>query len=275
MHTHMNAQKPKKRKTRGTAAAGTRPAAGSRAARPRRPAASPEPVGRATLADEAYRRIRDMILNLELFPGQTILLGDLAAQLGVSRTPVRQAVERLSSGMEGLLQMVPRKGIMVSFPDAEDMREIYEIMQGLEGQAVRLTLKRLDGDGLTALQTAISLQQDALTAGDRIAWAEADRGFHAALIEAAGNRRLRELVGLFRDQLNQTRVATLYLRGIESLQESTSEHRELVEALRARELDRALRIHNRHRERTISELPAIVQHSVRMMMQARIGAART
>jgi DNA-binding GntR family transcriptional regulator len=177
--------------------------------------------------------------------------------------------------MEGLLQMVPRKGIMVSFPDAEDMREIYEIMQGLEGQAVRLTLKRLDGDGLEALQTAISLQQDALTAGDRIAWAEADRRFHAALIEAAGNRRLRELVGLFRDQLNQTRVATLYLRGIESLQESTSEHRELVEALRARELDRALRIHNRHRERTISELPAIVQHSVRMMMQARIGAART
>ena len=100
----------------------------------------------ASLADHAYAEIRAMILDLRLLPGQAILIDDLATRLGMSRTPVREAVARLSTGMEGLVITVPRKGMVVTIPTVEGMREIYEIIDGLESVAVRLAIERADAE---------------------------------------------------------------------------------------------------------------------------------
>jgi len=221
------------------------------------------------LADRAYDEIRSMILNMKLLPGQTILIDELAAQLGMSRTPVREAVARLSASMEGLVAMVPRKGIVVTIPSVEGMREIYEIIQGLEGQAVKLAIQRIDPPTLRALEESVKAQEAALERDDLDAWAQADRRFHHLLIEASKNRRLRELVQLFDGQLHRTRVATLRLRA--TLAESTRDHRAILDALHARDAEAAVRVHTAHRERALNELLRVLADYSDIVLRATTG----
>lgn len=229
-----------------------------------------KPVGATTqsLADRAYQDIRAMILELRLLPGQTILIDDLATRLGMSRTPVREAVARLTSSMEGLVTTVPRKGIVVTIPTVEGMREIYEIMQGLEGQAVRLAIARVEEETLAALEESVVTQEAALAADDLDGWTRADRRFHHLLVDAAGNRRLGELVRLFDGQLHRARVATVPLRP--NLTESTRDHRAILDALRSRDGARAMAVHTAHRERALHELLRAVADYSGIVLRAAV-----
>lgn len=230
-----------------------------------------------SLADRAYREIRAMILDLRLLPGQAILIDDLANQLGMSRTPVREAVARLSTGMEGLITTVPRKGIVVTIPTVEGMREIYEIIEALEGQAVKLAMERADDDLLAALEESVVTQEAALAQDDLGAWVQADRRFHRLLITAAGNRRMLDLVQLFDGQLQRTRVAAIHLRA--RPYESTEEHRALLAAIRARDVEAAKAIHQAHRERALREMLRVVADYsglvLRATLQSDMGGANT
>jgi DNA-binding GntR family transcriptional regulator len=225
----------------------------------------------SSLADRAYQEIRAMILDLRLLPGQAILIDELAARLGMSRTPVREAVARLSAGMEGLVTTVPRKGVVVTIPTVEGMREIYEIIEALEGQAVKLAIARADDDLLAALAASVATQEEALARDDLGAWVQSDREFHRLLIVAAGNRRMQELVQLFDGQLHRTRVATIHLRS--TPYESTQEHRELLEAIRVRDVERALRIHAEHRARALREMLRVVGDYSGLVLRATLQAA--
>ncbi len=208
----------------------------------------------ASLADRAYEAIREMILKFELLPGQTVLIDELAGQLGMSRTPVRQALERLASVLDGLVEIVPRRGIVVTVPTAALMTEIYQIVQGLEGQAVRIAVAREDRSFTRLLRAAVEEQEAALAAGDRDAWIVADRRFHRLLVDSCGNRRLAALVRLFDGQLHRTRFATARTRSREALARSVAEHRAIVDALERGERDEAVRVHTAHRERALDEL---------------------
>lgn len=224
----------------------------------------------ASLADHAYAEIRAMILDLRLLPGQAILIDDLATRLGMSRTPVREAVARLSSGMEGLVTTVPRKGIVVTVPTVEGMREIYEIIDGLESEAVRLASERADAETLDTLTASVAAQEAALVRDDLAAWVEADRQFHRLLIAAAGNRRMRDLVQLFDGQLHRIRVATIHLRATPV--ESTQEHHALLDAIRARDLNAALAVHRAHRERALREMLRAVADYSGVVLRAALQA---
>lgn len=219
-----------------------------------------------SLADRAYQEIRAMILDLRLLPGQTILIEELAEQLGMSRTPVREAVTRLTTSVEGLVTMVPRKGIVVTIPTVEGMREIYEIVQALEGQAVKLAISRVDEETLAALAASVDDQEAALAADDIDGWTQADRRFHHLLVDAARNRRLGELVRLFDGQLHRTRVATARLRP--NLAESTRDHRAILDALHARDVARAVAVHSAHRERALHELLQVVADYSALVLRA-------
>ncbi len=220
----------------------------------------------ASLADRAYAEIRAMILDLRLLPGQAILIDDLAARLGMSRTPVREAVARLGTGMEGLVITVPRKGMMVTIPTVEGMREIYEIIDGLESEAVRLATGRADAETLALLAASVAAQEAALERDDLAAWVEADRQFHRLVIAAAGNRRMRELVQLFDGQLHRIRFATIHLRATPV--ESTREHHALLDAIRAGDLDAALAVHRAHREHALREMLAAVAEYSGVVLRA-------
>ena len=151
------------------------------------------PAAPATAAERAYAALRGQVLDGTLPAGTMALEGELAAALGLSRTPVRQALVRLAD--EGLIALRPRHGMRVRPIAADDMREIYQVLTALEATAARLCAERgLPAAELDALDASVAEMDLALAAGDLPRWAAADAAFHRRLVAASGNRRLAATV---------------------------------------------------------------------------------
>jgi DNA-binding GntR family transcriptional regulator len=210
-----------------------------------------------SLVDAAYEQIRRRILDNTWPPGHRALEQEVALALGMSRTPVREALGRLRN--DGLVEVIPRHGMRVLPVSPTDMREIYEILSALECMAAELLARRLPGeDQLKPLVDATQAMDKALKADDLDAWAAADERFHRALIDAAGNRQLQVTVLNYWDRAHRARMFSLKLRP--KPVNSTREHMELVERLRAGDADGAARVNRAHRERASRELLAIFEH---------------
>ena len=219
-------------------------------------APSPAPAPRGSRVDDAYRLIRSRILDNVYPPGHQALEQSLATELGISRTPVREALIRLEK--EGLVAVIPRHGMRVLPVSPTDMKEIYEILTALEGMAAELLAKRRPSDAeLAPLERASRDMARALRAGDLEAWAEADARFHRQLIDLAGNRLLAEAVLHFWDRAHRVRRLTLRLRP--KPVDSTREHLALVERIRAGDPRGAHEVNRAHRERASRELLAILE----------------
>ena len=202
------------------------------------------------LADRAYAELRARILDLRLRPGQIVHELGLAADLGMGREPMHEALMRLQG--EGLVERLPRRGFCVTVPTVDSMREIYEIVGALEGQAVRRAAREGGAMLIAALEASIDAQEAALSADDVDGWGRADRRFHELLRGAAGNRRLRDTIQQFDGQLQQARAATLHLRA--KPHRSTDDHREILAAIRSRDEEEAVRVHHAHRRRADAEM---------------------
>lgn len=220
----------------------------------------------AVLPEQAYREIRRRILDLSLLPGEKLVLRDLAEQLQMSRTPVREALVRLRA--EGLVEMLPHRGMRVAVPTATATREIYEIVQGVEGQAAKLAAERADADKVSRLEGAVAALEAAIAARDLAAWAEADREFHTLLLEAAGNQRMRDLINTFEGHMQRIRIATVYQGRLP--EQSVRDHRALLEAIRAGDGERARAIHLAHRDRALAEH----EHIVATMLALVLGSEK-
>jgi DNA-binding GntR family transcriptional regulator len=211
----------------------------------------------ASLVDEAYAQIRQRILDNDWPPGHRALEQEVALALGMSRTPVREALVRLRN--EGLVEVIPRHGMRVLPVSPTDMREIYEILTALECLAVELLARRRPSDAeLKPLVEASNAMDKALKADDLDAWAAADERFHAHFIELAGNRQLQATVLNYWDRAHRARMFTLRLRP--KPVNSTKEHRQMVERLRAGDAEGAARVTRAHRARATAELIAIFEH---------------
>lgn len=234
------------------AATTTHRAARERTARPA--AVSTE---RRSLVDDAYRALRQRILDNVYPPGHRALEQELAHELGISRTPLREALIRLRN--EGMVEIIPRHGVRVLPLSATDMKEIYEILTALESAAAELAARRRPAAAeLRPLEQASRDMARALRAGDLDAWAQADERFHRTLIELSGNRMLMQTVLNFWDRAHRARMFTLRLRP--KPVNSTEEHRELVERIRAGDAPGALACTRAHRERGSRELLGIIEH---------------
>ena len=193
--------------------------------------------------DRAYAEIRRRILLNELTPGTQMLETEVADMLGMSRTPVREALIRL--GEEGLVEIRPRHGMRVKPVSPDDMREIYDVLQSLEATAAGLAADRgISEAELADLNAAVSDMDAALEAGDLPRWALADQRFHDLLVEASGNQRLMDIVGTIRDQAHRARMATLTLRPVPTA--SNVDHRNVIDAIRDRDRAAASRHHSDH-----------------------------
>jgi GntR family transcriptional regulator, rspAB operon transcriptional repressor len=206
------------------------------------------------LPQRAYNALRRAIRELRLTPGQMVLEKEAAAALGISRTPVREALVRLES--EGLLRLVPRHGFSVAPLDPGSLQEIYEILEGLETVAVDLAASRANGEQLDTMDSAIEEQVRALRADDLVAWMAADDAFHAAIVEMSGNERLRRYAQSLEDQIHRARLFTHQLRPKPS--RSTEDHRAVAEAIRAGDGERARALHQAHRRRARDEILTII-----------------
>ena len=213
------------------------------------------------LADRAYAELRARILDLRLRPGQIVNELGFAADLGMGRESIHGALVRLQG--EGLVEPLPRRGFRVTVPAVDTMREIYEIVGALEGQAVRRAAREGGAILIAALEASIDAQEAALRADDLESWGRADRRFHELLREAAGNRRLRETIYQYDGQLQRARAATLHLRA--KPRRSTDDHLAILEAIVRRDEEAAVRVHHAHRRRADAEMLAAIQAYVESM----------
>jgi DNA-binding GntR family transcriptional regulator len=208
-----------------------------------------------SLVDAAYEQIRRRILDNAWPPGHRALEQEVALELGMSRTPVREALMRLQA--EGLVEVIPRHGMRVLPVSPNDMREIYEILTALECMAAELLAQRKPAASELACRWLPPRRRwTALKADDLDAWAAADERFHAHLVELAGNRQLQATVLNYWDRAHRARMFTLRLRP--KPVNSTKEHMQMVERLRAGDA-RAPRVTRAHRERASRELVAIFE----------------
>jgi DNA-binding GntR family transcriptional regulator len=211
----------------------------------------------ASMVDAAYEQIRRRILDNVWPPGHRALEQEVALALGMSRTPVHEALSRLHN--EGLVEVIPRHGMRVLPVSPTDMREIYEILTALECMAAELLARRKPSDAqLKPLVDATKAMTKALKADDLEAWAKADESFHAQLLELAGNRQLQATVLNYWDRAHRARLFTLRLRP--KPVNSTAEHMHMVERLRAGDAEGAARVTRAHRQRANRELLAIFEH---------------
>lgn len=204
-----------------------------------------------TRADAAYGHLKAAILGNDLPAGFQAMEPELALKTGVSRTTIREALIRLAS--EGLVEMIPRRGMRVLPLRARDMREIYQVFIALEPEAAAsVAARKPTEDDLKPLIDATEAMEAALRANDLNAWAAADDRFHRILLEMNGNKRVEQFVSALLDQAHRARMVTLRMRKIPT--QSTAEHRALLGYLRSGDAEKARESFRAHRARAAQEL---------------------
>lgn len=214
--------------------------------------------GRVSLVERAYAEIRRRILDNEYAPAQQVLESELATELGMSRTPLREALVRLQN--ENFVELVPRHGMRVVPLSLQGLRDMYEVLTALELAAIeRLARDHPGARVLAPLDAALDEMDTALEARDLDAWVRADERFHRTLLDLCGNSRLASLAFTLWDQGHRARTATVRLRG--SLTPSNQEHRAVVDAIRGGDWREARAQHRRHRARASEEILTLLEQT--------------
>jgi DNA-binding GntR family transcriptional regulator len=209
-----------------------------------------------SLVDQAHEVMRRKILDNQWSPGFQALEQEVALSLGMSRTPVREALIRLQQ--EGFVAVIPRRGFRVLPVSPTDMKEIYEILTALECMAVELVARRKPSQAeLKPLVSATREMTAALSRDDLEKWALADETFHHALVKLSGNKLLLEAAMGFWDRAHRARMFTLRLRPKPT--NSTKEHMSLVAKMAEGDVPGAVEVNRFHRERASRELIGIFE----------------
>ena len=192
-------------------------------------------IERRNVQDQLLRHLRAAIIQGRLRPGQSLTQLDLAAAYGVSRQPVRQAIEVLAA--EGLLLKSPQGGVTVTLLEPGWVRDLYEVRAQLEVLAVQHAAARFSQAGLERLATVVVEGQELARRGALTDLINADQRFHHAIYTAAGNRVLLEALGRYWSQVARVMRAILLLPGYPA--DVWHQHAGIVKALRARDAQRA------------------------------------
>ncbi|MDO4621821.1 MAG: GntR family transcriptional regulator [Eubacteriales bacterium] len=183
------------------------------------------------LRDVVFRTLRKGILCEDLKPGERLMEIQLANRLGVSRTPVREAIRMLE--LEGLVVNLPRRGAQVAKITAKDLHDVLEVRKGLDQMAFELAVERITEEELEALFAASREFERLVENADVTSLAEADEAFHAIIYQATGNKRLVQLINNLREQMYRYRVE--YLKNRSNLQNLIQEHDQLWQSLKNRD----------------------------------------
>lgn len=231
-------------------------------ATPRSKSTAPRRTPREFLVDRAYHEIRRRILDNVYTPSHQVLELQLAADLGMSRTPVREALVRLQN--ERFVQLIPRHGMRVMPLSLQDLREVYEVLTALELTAIeRLARSELTPEAIAAIEQPLAALDAALKTKDVDGWAAADEEFHRTLLSLSGNARLAQMAESLWEQSHRARMATVRLRP--SLAVSNEEHRSVVESILRHDWRAARSTHDKHRARAKNEI-------IFLLEQTRLGS---
>ncbi len=201
------------------------------------------PLGpRASLADLAYGRIKDDILNGILRPGESISTGDIAKELQISPMPVRSALTRLQA--EGLVTIAPQRGVAVTPVTPEELEEYSVIRSRLEGLAANLAASKLSETGVETLRRIMQEMEQSAAADDAKKWGKANAHFHEAIIESSGKKNLIRLLKEVRHQGMRARIIFRHVPG--HMARRNTEHEEILRAVTSKQgrlAERLMRAH--------------------------------
>ena len=203
--------------------------------------------GYKPLRDVVFETLRDAIITQVLKPGERLMEIQLADEMGVSRTPVREAIRKLE--LEGLVVMVPRKGAYVAGVSMKDIHEVYEVRSALEMLAVTLAAERITEEELDALERQVlreSEEEDKKESSDLSSIIYIDSSFHDIIYQAAHNQRLVQFISILQEQLQRFRAASLSKPGRSKT--ALEEHKKIVEALSERNGELASQLAREHIE---------------------------
>ncbi|WP_018467127.1 GntR family transcriptional regulator [Calidithermus timidus] len=184
-------------------------------------------LSRTTLNREAYKALRRAILGRKLPPGRKLVVRVLAEELGLSPTPIKEALAALER--EGLVQAIPHRGYFVSNPSPEDIREIYSLREVLEGLAARLAVENNGKTLPKKLEKILAQQRKAAQASDLEAYGDLDLEFHKTLWEASRNKRLLAVAETIDGQIRLLINSSAVIPG--RLPLSLAEHEAVLEAV--------------------------------------------
>ncbi len=187
------------------------------------------------LGDAAYEAVKLMIITLQLEPGAYLNEAQLAETIGMGRTPVRDAVKRLMH--EGLLEILPRKGLIIKPIDIREIRDAIEVRLLNEPLCARLASEHATQRDIEAMRAIAEQSRQAVTAGENEMQMLLDRDFHCAMSEASGNKVLAGILGNLHDRA--LRFWFISLNNPTHAGEVCDQHEEILTALEARDPDRA------------------------------------
>lgn len=210
-----------------------------------------------SLKEKAYAEIRRRILSGELSADAPLSEYQLATELEISRTPVREAVKRLER--EGLVHSIPNRGTVVAELTVRDISEIYQVREQLEGFAARLAAETMSEESIQKLEEEIDTLNTLASEGQLNEVVASDIRLHKQIIAATQNSRLIELLGTLDDQMY--RVRALFPESTQWLEATLADHANIVNAIKAHDehaAENAMRAHLRSaREHAIKQfLPA-------------------
>lgn len=179
------------------------------------------------LRDVVFNTLRQAILTGELKPGERLMEIHLAQRLGVSRTPVREAIRKLE--LEGLVTMYPRRGAEVAQITEKSMSDVLEVRRAVDALCAELACERIAQEELAKLKTACEAFEQAVDTGDIKKIAQADVGFHDIIVQATGNKRLVQLVNTLSEQMYRYRFE--YIKDFSMHGNLVKEHKCIYESI--------------------------------------------
>jgi DNA-binding GntR family transcriptional regulator len=221
-------------------------------------------IPRVNITEATYSAVKQVLLSSKYSPGGRVAIDELCQSLDVSRTPVFDALNRLEA--EGLVEIVPRKGVYLVTFSEEKALELYAVREVLEGMATRLAAKNLTDKQLDQLRKTLEKQLFCLNSGDTEGYAGATIKFHNTILEAAGNKILERSLGAIYSQMEALRLRTLYLPT--RLRQSFAEHQRIFRALLKRDAELCEREARSH-------IAATTEYAIDLLAQSRKKLANT
>lgn len=210
-------------------------------------------AGDASLRSKVFRSIEQAVIDGTYAPGESLTELRLSAELGVSRTPIREALRQLE--LEGLVRNIPNKGVVVVGISAKDVEDIYDIRVAVEGLAARWAAENATEEEIAAMRELVELQEYYVSRNDAPQVRRLDSSFHACLYDSSRSRPLRLMLASFHNYIRKAREMSVRAAGRAAV--SVAEHRRIWEAIAARDpaaAEEAARAHIRSAKASVIAL---------------------
>jgi DNA-binding GntR family transcriptional regulator len=213
-----------------------------------------QPDGSSSLEEKVYISLEEQIISQKLRPGESVTEMKLSRELGVSRTPVREALQRLDR--EGLIKLIPNKGAVVLGISEQDLIDIYKIRMRLEGLAARIAAEKKDEQFCRALGDNVDLTEFYMTKGDIEKVKNLDSEFHDIIYRCCESRMLGKTLSELHRYIASYRKLSLAVSG--RIDRSLAEHKEIYDAIASGNADAADELMSKHVERALENLLKII-----------------